>query len=65
MRIIASSSDRLRLVCEVCGAHKIVSRQALPPVVICSTCAATRAVHDRRQRDLQHVPDRRRTPPSV
>jgi hypothetical protein len=65
MRIIASSSEAIRVVCEVCGAHRVVDKRRLTPALRCSTCAAPRVVIERRQRDVGHAPERRVTQPSV
>lgn len=65
MRIIAGSQADVRLVCDVCGAHRVLKKRMLAPVVVCTTCAASRALLDRRRRDVGNTPDRRRTLPSV
>lgn len=65
MRIIANSDEAVRLVCEACGSHRVVKKRMLAPVVVCTTCAAPRQLLDRRHRESGHLPDRRRTLPSV
>jgi len=65
MRIIGSSFEAVRLVCEACGAHMVVSKHRLAPAVRCSTCDERRMVLERREEDLGHSPERRVTLPSV
>jgi DNA-directed RNA polymerase subunit RPC12/RpoP len=65
MRIIAASENEVRLVCNACGAHKVVEKRRLGPAVRCTTCDAPRVVVERRLRDRGHAPERRVILPSV
>ena len=65
MRIIANADHEVRLQCAVCGAHRVVKRRMLAPVIICTTCDAARQLMDRRPRAEARCPDRRRILPAA
>jgi DNA-directed RNA polymerase subunit RPC12/RpoP len=65
MRIIGTSFEAVRLMCEACGAHMVVNKRRLTATVRCSTCDERRMILERRTRDLGRTPERRMTLPSV